>query len=137
MTDKADHKLIFVPLNNQTSSQPTLASLPHRAFALQIRQNLGCKTLPYFVRAWLSLQQILLCPAAAPSSIVLPDFGRSWSADGGWFNWWFVLRLLVTGLALVYSPGRCFARPPSLRCAERGILCGYHITDHCSLISDH
>jgi len=27
--------------SNQKSSQQTLASLPHRAFALQIRQNLG------------------------------------------------------------------------------------------------
>jgi hypothetical protein len=32
---------------NQGSSK---ASLPHLAFTLQIRQNLGCKTLPYFVR---------------------------------------------------------------------------------------
>jgi len=46
---------------NQVSRK---ASLPHLAFALQIRQNLGCKTLPYFVRAGPPLQQILLCPCS-------------------------------------------------------------------------
>ncbi|HWZ16944.1 MAG TPA: hypothetical protein VNW95_17030 [Mucilaginibacter sp.] len=59
------------------------ASLPHWAFALQIRQNLGCNI---FARANLSLCdptcKKLLCPAARVATIVLPDFGRSCSAEG-------------------------------------------------------
>jgi hypothetical protein len=58
------------------------ASLPHGAFALQIRQNLGCNI---FARANLSLFdpgcKTLLCPAAHMAIIVLPDFGRSYSAE--------------------------------------------------------
>jgi hypothetical protein len=65
------------------SSQPTLASLPHRAFALQINQNHGCNTLPYYrSRCPLLLQSLLMPFPALRASIVLPDFGRSWSADG-------------------------------------------------------
>ena len=33
-----------------------------RGLALQIRQNQGCKMLPYFVRSYLELLQLLLCP---------------------------------------------------------------------------
>ena len=48
--------------------------------ALQIRQNLGCNSCPKALIA--TLLQILLCPAAALPRIVLPDFARSFSADG-------------------------------------------------------
>jgi hypothetical protein len=55
---------------NQVSRK---AFLPHLAFALQIRQNLGCKILPHFVRSLPPLQQILLCPCSRtwPTSFCL------------------------------------------------------------------
>jgi hypothetical protein len=59
------------------------ASLPHMAFALQSGKTTGCKMLPHFVRSTLTLQQLLLCPYHAQAIIVLPDFARSCSADGG------------------------------------------------------
>jgi hypothetical protein len=58
------------------------ASLPHKAFALQIRQNLGwnlfAATLP---RRPIHCKNFL-CPAIAhKATIVLPDFARSCSTD--------------------------------------------------------
>ncbi|NOW93400.1 hypothetical protein FHW89_000047 [Mucilaginibacter sp. SG564] len=59
------------------------ASLPHIAFTRQIGQNQGCN---YFaqLRSYISprFSKNLLCPAAAPPTIVLPAFARSLSADG-------------------------------------------------------
>jgi len=58
------------------------ASLPHLAFARQIRQNQGCN---YFVllRSYnLRFSKNLLCPATAQATIVLPALARSCSADG-------------------------------------------------------
>jgi len=58
------------------------ASLPHKAFALQIRQNLGWKHLrPYCAHCPLRCKN-LLCPVIALKAIiVLPDFTRSFSND--------------------------------------------------------
>jgi len=59
--------------------------LLHKAFALQIRQNLGC-----YIFTLLSLRtkplrfcKNLLCPATLKATIVLPAFTRSCSTDGG------------------------------------------------------
>ncbi len=49
---------------------------------LQIRQNLGCKTLPYFVHSGHRFGKYYYALQPHLASIVLPDFGRSWSADG-------------------------------------------------------
>jgi len=64
--------------------------LPHLAFALQIRQNhpdnYRDNTLPYYRSLWPLLRQSLLMPfPALEATIVLSDFGRSWSIDG-WFH---------------------------------------------------
>jgi len=64
------------------------ASLPHGAFALQIRQNWGWKQLPRLVRPFPALAcglpfcKYFLCLAAAHVAIVLPDFGRNCVGDG-------------------------------------------------------
>jgi hypothetical protein len=54
-----------------------------QTFAQQTRQNQGCN---YFalLRSLISFcfSKNLLCPAAAPPTIVLPAFARSCSADG-------------------------------------------------------
>jgi hypothetical protein len=52
-----------------------------RAFALQIRQNLGCNLFAGEPVAFRPLCKKLLCPAAHVACIVLPDFGRSCSAE--------------------------------------------------------
>jgi hypothetical protein len=59
--------------------------LPHKAFALQIRQNLGCYIFtPLSLRTWpLPCCKNLLCPATLKATIVLLDFARSCSTDGG------------------------------------------------------
>jgi hypothetical protein len=61
------------------------ASLPHKAIAPQIRQNLGCYIFtPLSLRAWLlCFCKNLLCPAIThKTTIVLPAFIRSCSTDG-------------------------------------------------------
>jgi hypothetical protein len=60
------------------------ASLPHKAIALQIRQNLGCYIFtPLSLHTWpLRFCKNLLCPATHKATIVLPDFIRSCSTDG-------------------------------------------------------
>jgi hypothetical protein len=61
------------------------ASVPQKAFAMQIRQNHGLQNVaPPLASGSLSptLQQLLLCPCHAQATIVLPDFARSCSADG-------------------------------------------------------
>ncbi|WP_091375472.1 hypothetical protein [Mucilaginibacter mallensis] len=59
------------------------ASLPHKAFALQTRQNLGCYIFTLLsLRTWpLRFCKNLLCPATHKATIVLPDFARSCSTD--------------------------------------------------------
>ena len=59
------------------------ASLPHEAFALQIRQNLGCKMLRHFSFAQPHASATIAMPfPTLVAIIVLPDFARSCSADG-------------------------------------------------------
>jgi hypothetical protein len=57
--------------------------LPHRAFALQTRQNLGCNLLT-LLRSLRASASAKSCYAllALKATIVLSDFGRSSSADG-------------------------------------------------------
>jgi hypothetical protein len=74
--------------SNQRSSQQR-GFFSRAAFALQIRQNRGWKQLPRLVRFW-PAHLLLVGPSANISyalpphlaCIVLPDFGRSFSADG-------------------------------------------------------
>jgi hypothetical protein len=74
--------------SNQRSSQQR-GFFAARAFAPQIRQNQGWKQLPRLVRFW-PAHLLFPDPAANISHalpphlacIVLPDFGRSFSADG-------------------------------------------------------
>jgi len=58
------------------------ASLPHKAFALQIRENLGCNLFAglTFLSPTLHAK---ICYALQPhrATIVFPDFGRSLSAE--------------------------------------------------------
>ncbi|WP_091377905.1 hypothetical protein [Mucilaginibacter mallensis] len=73
--------LIQKVAKNQVSRN---ASLPHRAFAPQIRQNLGCYIFTLLsLRTWpLRFCKNLLCPAITHKpTIVLPDFTRSCSTD--------------------------------------------------------
>jgi hypothetical protein len=64
---------------NQVSRK---ASLPHRAFALQVRQNLGLQTIAQ-LRSLNSCASANICYAlpTEQATIVLPDFTRSCSAD--------------------------------------------------------
>ncbi|HTD39413.1 MAG TPA: hypothetical protein VK671_02245 [Mucilaginibacter sp.] len=71
------------PKVTKSACQQTPASLPHRAFTLQIRQNLGPDDFAPLSHPLPVLQQNPNAPASARPTIVLPDFGRSWSADGG------------------------------------------------------
>jgi hypothetical protein len=59
------------------------ASLPHLAFALQIRQNRGLQNVAPLrsLQAFASATIAMPFPALIPT-IVLPDFVRSFSADG-------------------------------------------------------
>nr|MBB6141543.1 hypothetical protein [Mucilaginibacter sp. X5P1] len=60
------------------------ASLPHRATALQIRQNLGWKSLRPYCAHYPIRCKNFLCPAIThKATIVLPAFTRSCSTDGG------------------------------------------------------